>query len=81
MTRLRKRDAARLLDRYDSDPISALSVALGVVLDVNEPLPSWSDLVASCGFDDERTRRLVRGDPDALDQLAAELNELRQLHG
>lgn len=79
MTRLRKRDAANLLDRYDADPIGALSTAVGLVLDLGDPLPDWPTLVARCDFDAERTRALVDRDPAALDRLAADLNELRQL--
>lgn len=79
MSRLRKRDVAQLLDRYDADPTGALGVALARVLDLSDPLPAWSALVAACGFDAERSEQLLRRDPEALDALAAELNELREL--
>ena len=79
IARLKKADAARLLDTYDADPIAALTTALRVALDL--PLATWPALIAAAPIDDDRRTRLLRGDIAALDALAAELNERRTLYG
>lgn len=75
MSRLKKADAAALLDRYDDDPVAALTAALRVALD--RPDLDWTALVKLAGFSCARRIRLQGNDPVALDELAAELNELR----
>jgi hypothetical protein len=74
---LRKRDVEALLADYDGDPVGALTVALRRLLD--RPDASFDELVAGAGFDVERCHALVLRDVDALDALAAELNERRRL--
>ena len=73
MTRLRKRDVEALLRDYDADPVGALERALRIVCD--RPGASFAELVADLPAGD----RLLAGDVDALDALAAELNERRAL--
>ena len=77
ISRLRKRDAERLLNSYDLDPIAALTVALRIILD--RPDASWSQLLDAAPIDDARRRLLVTADQASLDALAAELNERRCL--
>ena len=69
-----------LLAGYDGAPIAALTDALRIVLDRPDGL--WPDLVAAAGFSDTRSAALLVGEERALDALAAELNEQRDLqHG
>ncbi|MGB8860775.1 MAG: hypothetical protein WCC60_16065 [Ilumatobacteraceae bacterium] len=77
MSRLRKSDVEVLLDTYDADPVAALTLALRVALD--EPTMEWTALVKLAGFSCARRIRLQGVDPAALDELAAELNELRMV--
>ena len=76
MSRLRKTDVEALLDRYDADQIGALTAALRVSLD--RPDLEWTGLLKVAGFSCARRIRLQGNDPAALDELAAELNELRE---
>ena len=75
MTLLRKRDVEELMARYDHDPVVALTAALRIALD--QPNADWSQLLLAAGFSDRRRRSLEQLDPDALDELLTELNELR----
>lgn len=75
MTRLKKADVEALLHDYDANPVGALTAALRVALD--EPALEWTALVKAAGFSCARRIRLQGNDPAALDELAAELNELR----
>lgn len=77
MARLTKRDVERLLNRYDSDPIGALTEALQRVLEA--PESTFDELVVSPPFDATRRAALLARDTTALDDLAAELNESRSL--
>ena len=79
MARLGKRDVETLMGVYDDDPQAALSTALAHVL--NLPGASWSELIAAARFDPHRHHALLEGDRAAMDELAAELNELRTLPG
>lgn len=79
-----KRDVERLWDRYDDDPIAALTEALAVVLDA--PVAAhdeggFAHLVARAPFGPERRSQLLRHDVAALDELARQLNEDRSLAG
>jgi hypothetical protein len=74
---LTKRAVEELLATYDVDPVGALTVALGVVLE--RPDATWPELVAGSGFDDTRRAALLLGEERTLDALAAELNERRTL--
>ena len=76
-TILRKRDVEALLDRFDDDPVGALTVALRRVL--GRPEASWLELLEAAPLSPERRRALAAADEDALDALARELNELRTL--
>ena len=77
MTRLRKVDVERLLASYDGDPVGALTEAMRTVLD--RPGDGWASLLAASGLSPERVALLRTGNQGALDDLAAELNELRTL--
>jgi hypothetical protein len=77
MARLRKSDVEALFDRYDTDPIGALTDALRRVLD--QPDGSWQQLLTAAPIEDQRRGLLEDGDTRALDELARELNEQRTL--
>ena len=77
ITRLKKIQVEQLLGDYDADPVAALSTALRVVLDM--PGADWAALLAASPLDAARRRLLLDGDASSLDQLAAELNERRDL--
>ncbi len=77
MTALKKRDVELLLDRYDTDPVAALTEALRVALD--RPDLDFTALVKLAGFSCARRIRLQAKEPAALDELLAELNERRAL--
>ena len=74
---MRKADAEALLDTYGIDPVGALTVALRTVLE--RPDAAWPELVAAARFADTRTAALLIGEERALDELATELNELRDV--
>lgn len=77
MTRLSKANVEALLATYDAEPITALTAALRVALDA--PSLEWAQLLQLADFPADRRRRLRAGHPDALDRLAADLNELREV--
>ena len=66
-----------MLAGYDADPVAALTNALQIALDM--PAAEWSTLLAAAPFAADRRRNLLDGDQRSLDELAAELNERRQL--
>ena len=74
---LRKRDVEALLDRFDDDPVGALTIALRRVL--GRPEAGWLELLEAAPVSPERRRALAADDQGALDDLARELNELRTL--
>ena len=74
---LRKRDVEALLDRFDDDPVGALTIALRRVL--GRPGATWLELLEAAPVSPERRRALAADDQGALDDLARELNELRTL--
>jgi hypothetical protein len=71
--KLRKADVEVMLATYDTDPVGALTVALRLALDRDGA--TWEDLLGA--LNDPRRAALLAREPAALDQLAAELNELR----
>jgi len=75
VSRLNKFDAEALLAEYDADPVGALTAALRVALDM--PDGDWTTMLKQAGFSCARRIRLQANDPAALDELVAELNELR----
>lgn len=75
--RLTKAEVVALLESYDAGPIPALTAALASLLD--RPGEQWPALVAAAPFSPARRAALLREEPDALDALAAELNEVRRL--
>ncbi len=77
IARLKKTQVERLLGDYDADPVAALSAALRVVLDM--PDDDWPALLAAAQLDAARRQQLLDVDASSLDQLAAELNERRDL--
>jgi len=62
---------------YDTDPVGALTEALKHVLQTADA--DWASLIALCGFSPSRAGRLIARDVRALDELAAELNEMRTI--
>ena len=66
-----------MLAHYDTDPVSALTAALRLVLEM--PSANWPELIGAAGFSDSRAASLIVADEIALDTLASELNELRAL--
>ena len=77
MTRLGKAHVESLLADFDADPVGALTRALRITLDA--PSLGWEALLALAAISVERRDRLQRGDPFALDELASELNEMREI--
>lgn len=77
MARLTKRDVERLLTEYDAEPLTALRRALGRTLE--RPHATWPELVAAAPLEPARRAALLAGDVAALDGLARELNERREL--
>jgi hypothetical protein len=75
--RLTKREVETLLRAYDHDPVSALTRSLRIVL--GRAGDDFDELIAHADLDDQHRRRLLQRRPDALDELAAELNERRTL--
>jgi len=72
---LKKRHVECLLADYDADPVSALTAALRITLEM--PDATWPMLVAAAPIDAARRRSLLSADESRLDQLVAELNEFR----
>lgn len=71
-----------MLRDYDRDPIASLATALREILDIAADDPSasnWPSLLHAARIPNARRSRLETGDQVALDELAAELNENRQL--
>lgn len=77
MRRLRKSDVEELLDRYDADPIGALTLALSRLLD--QPSQGFDALVDHAPLIAADRTLLHRRDVAALDALATRLNEQRSL--
>ncbi len=65
-------------DRYDADPVAALTTALAIVVGTSEETP-WNELIRLARIEPARRARLVERRTTALDELAAELNEFRTL--
>jgi hypothetical protein len=76
-SRLGKRHVEALLAAYDADPVGALTAALRHVFQA--PTADWAHLVALGDFEPDRAALLVARDVRALDELAAELNEMRTI--
>ena len=66
-----------LLADYDTAPIDVLTNALRIALDA--PTLEWAALVNLADWPHERREALLEGERSALDDLAAELNELRNV--
>ena len=77
MTRLGKAQVEALLAGYDAAPIEALTNALRVALDA--PTLEWAALIVLADVPHERREALLEGEQTALDDLASELNELRNV--
>ncbi len=77
MTRLGKAQVEALLANYDAASMDALTHALRITLDA--PTLEWAALVDLADFSGQRKQHLLRGDPATLDELAAELNEVREV--
>ncbi|MFM2078837.1 MAG: hypothetical protein RJA49_2727 [Actinomycetota bacterium] len=78
MTALKKRDVEQLLETYDVDPVAALTTALRTTLD--RPDLDFTALVKLAGFSCAQRIRLQAHDAVAMDELVAELNELRTVN-
>lgn len=77
VAKLTKAQVEALLATYDSAPIDSLTTVLRIALDA--PTLDWVALLELAGFSDMRRQRLLRGEPAALDELAGELNEVREV--
>lgn len=66
-----------LLANYDAAPIEALTNALRIALDA--PTLEWAALVVLADVPHQRREALLEGEQTALDDLAAELNEYRNV--
>ncbi len=77
IARLTKRQAERLLDDYDDDPIAALTDALRTLTGRKEA--DWDELTHAATISPAKRLQLLDGSPDVLDALVRELNELRAL--
>jgi len=77
VTRLNKYDAEALMDQVDTEPVGVLTRMLQKVLDL--PDADWPRLVRAAPLTEDRRAALLARDPDALYDLAAELNENRTL--
>lgn len=67
-----------MVHRYDDAPVDALAAALCAVLDLPEGTP-WDALLDAAPLTAERRDALRARGERALDELLAELNELRSL--
>lgn len=84
MTRLRKADVEALLQALDTPLlVDALRTALAHVCDVETVDDDWAALVRLSGhrggWSDQRVTELVGREPEALADLAIEMNELRDV--
>ena len=86
MPALSKRDVEELLAAVDSDGATlqaALTKALALALGTAPATAQWDDVVeraaTEAGWPESRKRDLLAADRDAMWDLAAELNELRNL--
>ena len=77
MRRLTKREVETLLRELDPDPVGALTRSLRIVLE--RPEDDFHELITRADLAEERRHRLLQRRADALDELAAELNERRTL--
>lgn len=77
--RLRKRDVEALMGQIDTDPIGALTAALAIALDRRREQLSFDELLALAPLTDTERDRFRSRNPEALDELAARLNEQRTL--
>ncbi len=77
MARLAKRDVEALLDLIDTEPVGILTRILQKALDL--PDAGWDELVAALPYPPARRAALAAKEPDALYDLAAELNERREV--
>jgi hypothetical protein len=75
--RLTKREVETLLREFDHDPVGALTTSLRIVLD--RPDDNFDQLISHADLAGQRRQRLLERRADALDELAAELNERRTL--
>lgn len=75
MARLSKAQVEAMLATYDAAPIQSLTSALRIALDA--PAMEWAALLGLADFSAARSQRLLRGEAAALDELVAELNEVR----
>ena len=66
-----------MLDSYDEDPIAALTTALSLTLEADQP--SWASLVHLAGVTQLQRHALLAHDTVALDELLKQLVENRSL--
>ena len=74
---LNKSDVEKLMDSYDTDPISALARAMRIVLGRHHS--SFATLVRLVPELNSDATALIGGDTEALDRLVRQLNEERTL--
>ncbi len=66
-----------MLDSYDEDPIAALTTALSLALEADQP--SWASLVQLAGVTEPQRNALLAHETVALDKLLKQLVENRSL--
>ncbi len=66
-----------MLDSYDQDPVTALTTALCLTLEVDEG--SWDELILLAGVTESQRKALSAHETAALDELLKKLVENRSL--
>lgn len=77
MRKLKKVEVEAMLDSYDEDPVTALTTALSLILEADQP--SWVHLVQLAGKTEVQRNALVAHETVALDELLKQLVENRSL--
>ena len=77
MRKLKKVEVETMLDSYDEDPVTALTTALCLILEAEQP--SWMHLVQLAGVTEAQRNALLAHETFALDELLKQLVENRSL--
>jgi hypothetical protein len=75
--KLKKAEVESMLDSYDEDPVTALTTALSLTLEADQP--SWAYLVQLAGVTELQRNALLAHETVALDELLKQLVENRSL--
>jgi hypothetical protein len=74
---LKKAEVESMLDSYDQDPVTALTTALSLTLEVDEA--TWDELAQLAGVTESQREALLAHETAALDELLKLLVEKRSL--